>query len=157
MWIGWMGGASVPENEQAMVTQRLMTEYSCVPVFLDDDLVDKYYNGFRQVFYAMFPAVSTATCVSIGGRDILLYCSTTTYPYITEIAIGCFMSTATTYCGRCSTTCPCLCTKLGTKRSLTAIYGRRINWRTSSLRRWFHRSTRYCLCPQVHAVFAGGA
>jgi hypothetical protein len=37
----------VPLHEQDMVTERLMQEYSCVPVFLDDDLVDKYYNGFR--------------------------------------------------------------------------------------------------------------
>jgi trehalose 6-phosphate synthase len=39
----------VPLHEQDMVTERLMQEYSCVPVFLDDDLVDKYYNGFRLV------------------------------------------------------------------------------------------------------------
>lgn len=55
IWIGWLGGAEVAENEQAMVAERLLREYSCVPVFLSDSLVDKYYNGFsNDVLWPLF-------------------------------------------------------------------------------------------------------
>jgi trehalose-6-phosphate synthase len=48
LWIGWLGGVGVPEGEQALVASRLEKDFKCIPVFLDDELVDKYYNGFRQ-------------------------------------------------------------------------------------------------------------
>eukprot|EP00611_Tribonema_gayanum_P004565 TRINITY_DN1376_c0_g1_i1.p1 TRINITY_DN1376_c0_g1~~TRINITY_DN1376_c0_g1_i1.p1 ORF type:complete len:1060 (-),score=283.32 TRINITY_DN1376_c0_g1_i1:298-3147(-) len=55
VWIGWLEVSNVPEAEQDLVRTRLMEEYSCVPLFLDEDLVDKYYNGFsNDVLWPLF-------------------------------------------------------------------------------------------------------
>jgi trehalose 6-phosphate synthase/phosphatase len=54
LWIGWLGG-DVPLDEQEAVAGQLLKDYSCVPVFLDDELVDKYYNGFsNDVLWPLF-------------------------------------------------------------------------------------------------------
>ncbi|CAM9542818.1 unnamed protein product, partial [Discosporangium mesarthrocarpum] len=37
------------------VTERLAKDYSCVPVFLEQELMDKYYNGFsNDVLWPLF-------------------------------------------------------------------------------------------------------
>ena len=46
-WYGWPG-LEVPEAEVGHVTKRLKDEYNAVPVFIDDDLADKHYNGFSS-------------------------------------------------------------------------------------------------------------
>ncbi|CAN0569493.1 unnamed protein product, partial [Laminaria digitata] len=44
-----------PLLHQATVSQRLMEEHSCVPVFLEQELMDKYYNGFsNDVLWPLF-------------------------------------------------------------------------------------------------------
>lgn len=51
-WYGWPG-LEVPEDEIPVVKQRLKDEYGAVPVFIDDDLADRHYNGFssKSTFY----------------------------------------------------------------------------------------------------------
>ncbi len=46
-WYGWPG-LEIPEAEIATFTSRLKEECGSVPVFLDDELADRYYNGFAS-------------------------------------------------------------------------------------------------------------
>lgn len=46
-WYGWPG-LEVPEKEISMVTKRLRDDYNAIPVFIDDELADKHYNGFSN-------------------------------------------------------------------------------------------------------------
>ena len=46
-WYGWPG-LEVPQDEIEPVTKRLKDEYNAVPVFIDDELADKHYNGFSS-------------------------------------------------------------------------------------------------------------
>lgn len=46
-WYGWPG-LEVPENEIDGMNQRLKDEYNAHPVFIDDDLADRHYNGFAS-------------------------------------------------------------------------------------------------------------
>jgi trehalose 6-phosphate synthase len=46
-WYGWPG-LEVPEQDIPVLKQRLKDEYKAVPVFLDDDLADRHYNGFSS-------------------------------------------------------------------------------------------------------------
>lgn len=46
-WYGWPG-MQVPENEIGLVKDRLRKEYGAVPIFMDDELADKHYNGFSS-------------------------------------------------------------------------------------------------------------
>lgn len=47
LWYGWPG-LEVPEAEIPVVKQRLKEEYGAVPVFIDDELADRHYNGFSS-------------------------------------------------------------------------------------------------------------
>jgi trehalose 6-phosphate synthase len=53
-WYGWPG-IEVPQNEEQEVTTRLRDEYNSVPIYMDKDLSDRYYNGFSS----MHPSPST--------------------------------------------------------------------------------------------------
>ena len=46
-WYGWPG-LEVPEAEVGPMRQRLLDEYGAVPVFVDDELADRHYNGFAS-------------------------------------------------------------------------------------------------------------
>ena len=46
-WYGWPG-LEIPGDEAGDVTAKLKEEYNAVPVFIDDDLADKHYNGFSS-------------------------------------------------------------------------------------------------------------
>ena len=48
-WYGWPG-LEVPEEEAKDLTTRLKDEYGAIPVFVDDELADKHYNGFSSMF-----------------------------------------------------------------------------------------------------------
>lgn len=48
-WYGWPG-LEVPDNEVADMKQRLKDEYGAHPVFIDDELADRHYNGFSSLF-----------------------------------------------------------------------------------------------------------
>ncbi|KAJ8327376.1 Trehalose-6-P synthase/phosphatase complex synthase subunit [Batrachochytrium dendrobatidis] len=53
-WIGWPG-LELPPSEQAIVRKQLMEQYSCAPVFIDDDVADKHYNGFsNSILWPLF-------------------------------------------------------------------------------------------------------
>lgn len=46
-WYGWPG-LEVPEDEIETVKSRLREEYGATPVFIDDQLADRHYNGFSS-------------------------------------------------------------------------------------------------------------
>jgi trehalose 6-phosphate synthase len=47
VWYGWPG-LEVPEAEAGPMIQKLHDEYGSVPVFIDDDLSERHYNGFSS-------------------------------------------------------------------------------------------------------------
>ncbi|KAL2216176.1 alpha,alpha-trehalose-phosphate synthase 1 [Thermoascus aurantiacus ATCC 26904] len=53
-WYGWPG-LEVPEDEIPVVTKRLKDEYGAIPVFIDDELADRHYNGFsNSILWPLF-------------------------------------------------------------------------------------------------------
>lgn len=54
-WYGWPG-LEVPEAEIPVVKQRLKEEYGAVPVFIDDELADRHYNGFSSELFLLLPS-----------------------------------------------------------------------------------------------------
>ncbi|KAF9434520.1 Trehalose-6-P synthase/phosphatase complex synthase subunit [Entomortierella beljakovae] len=53
-WIGWPG-LFIPEDERALVQKELLEKYSCLPVFIDDDIADMHYNGFsNSILWPLF-------------------------------------------------------------------------------------------------------
>lgn len=46
LWVGWPG--VIPLEHQEEVKNRLLTEYGCYPVFLEEALVEKFYDGFSN-------------------------------------------------------------------------------------------------------------
>jgi trehalose 6-phosphate synthase len=46
-WYGWPG-LEVPEAEISTVSQRLKSEYDAHPIFIEDELADRHYNGFAS-------------------------------------------------------------------------------------------------------------
>ena len=46
-WYGWPG-LEVPENESEDLVKRLKDEFNAIPVFVDDELADRHYNGFSS-------------------------------------------------------------------------------------------------------------
>lgn len=47
-WYGWPG-LEVPEAEAGPMMKQLSEEYGAVPVFIDDELADRHYNGFSSI------------------------------------------------------------------------------------------------------------
>lgn len=53
-WIGWPG-ISVPQQDEAYIADKLKKDYSCEPVWLDDDVADAHYNGFsNSILWPLF-------------------------------------------------------------------------------------------------------
>jgi trehalose 6-phosphate synthase len=53
-WIGWPGFYINPKD-RPIVDKRLMEEYSCQAVYLDDDIADRHYNGFsNSILWPLF-------------------------------------------------------------------------------------------------------
>ncbi|KAM7198727.1 Alpha,alpha-trehalose-phosphate synthase 1 [Naviculisporaceae sp. PSN 640] len=53
-WYGWPG-LEVPEAEAGPMRQRLKDEHGAVPVFVDDELADRHYNGFaNSILWPLF-------------------------------------------------------------------------------------------------------
>ena len=46
---GWPG-LEVPDNESEDLVKRLKDEFNAIPVFVDDDLADRHYNGFSSEY-----------------------------------------------------------------------------------------------------------
>ncbi len=54
IWIGWTG-VYIPPKDRFIVDKRLMEEYSCQAVYLDDDVADRHYNGFsNSILWPLF-------------------------------------------------------------------------------------------------------
>lgn len=53
-WYGWPG-LEVPEDEVPSVKQRLKDEFNATPVFMDDFLADRHYNGFSSTHPSLPP------------------------------------------------------------------------------------------------------
>ncbi|CAG8572289.1 645_t:CDS:2 [Funneliformis caledonium] len=52
-WIGWPG-INIPEEDRQIVTTKL-EQHSCLPVFVDDDVADRHYNGFsNSILWPLF-------------------------------------------------------------------------------------------------------
>lgn len=51
-WYGWPG-LQVPEEEVGDMRDMLKKECNAHPVFIDDDLADKHYNGFSSMSLAL--------------------------------------------------------------------------------------------------------
>ncbi|CAK5268749.1 unnamed protein product [Mycena citricolor] len=53
-WIGWPG-FYIPLKDRPLVDKRLMEEYSCQAVYLDDEVADRHYNGFsNSILWPLF-------------------------------------------------------------------------------------------------------
>ncbi|OAQ66411.1 alpha,alpha-trehalose-phosphate synthase 1 [Pochonia chlamydosporia 170] len=53
-WYGWPG-LEVPDNEVEGMKQRLKDEYGAHPVFIDDEVADRHYNGFsNSILWPLF-------------------------------------------------------------------------------------------------------
>ena len=48
LWFGWPG-LEIPKEDEALVRQKV-AEHKVLPIFLDCDLANKYYNGFSSQF-----------------------------------------------------------------------------------------------------------
>ncbi len=46
-WYGWTG-LEIPEAARDGLAERLKTEYDSIPIFLDNELADLYYNKFAS-------------------------------------------------------------------------------------------------------------
>lgn len=46
-WYGWPG-LEIPDDEAEPLKQRLKDEYNAIPIFIDDELADRHYNGFSS-------------------------------------------------------------------------------------------------------------
>lgn len=47
LWYGWPG-LEIPSIEQSGLAVQLKTEHDAIPVFIDDELSDQYYNKFAS-------------------------------------------------------------------------------------------------------------
>ncbi len=46
-WYGWPG-LEVPEADAGPMREQLKEKYNAIPVFVDDELADRHYNGFAS-------------------------------------------------------------------------------------------------------------
>lgn len=58
-WYGWPG-LEVPEAEAGPMREQLKEKYNAIPVFVDDELADRHYNGFASESSAHPPASNAA-------------------------------------------------------------------------------------------------
>jgi trehalose 6-phosphate synthase len=38
----------IPEEDQESMTEKLRHEYSALPIYLDEEIADRHYNGFSN-------------------------------------------------------------------------------------------------------------
>ncbi|KAG6048883.1 hypothetical protein E4U17_007010 [Claviceps sp. LM77 group G4] len=72
-WYGWPG-LEVPVNEVDGMKQRLKDEYGAHPVFIDDELADRHYNGFASTFPRLrFASETLMLTLSLLSLDSILW------------------------------------------------------------------------------------
>ncbi|KAA8524040.1 hypothetical protein F0562_010529 [Nyssa sinensis] len=53
-WIGW-AGVNVPDEAGQKALTKALAEKRCIPVFLDEDIVHQYYNGYcNNILWPLF-------------------------------------------------------------------------------------------------------
>ncbi|KAI5384829.1 Trehalose-6-P synthase/phosphatase complex synthase subunit, variant 4 [Lathyrus oleraceus] len=53
-WIGW-AGVNVPDEVGQKALTKALAEMRCIPVFLDEDIVNEYYNGYcNNILWPLF-------------------------------------------------------------------------------------------------------
>ncbi|KAM0900636.1 hypothetical protein ACQ4PT_020477 [Festuca glaucescens] len=53
-WVGWPG-VSIPDKEEQTIVMNKLTTLRCVPVFMDQELVDQYYSGYcNNILWPLF-------------------------------------------------------------------------------------------------------
>ncbi|PON69153.1 Trehalose-phosphatase [Trema orientale] len=53
-WIGW-AGVNVPDDVGQKALTKALAEKRCIPVFLDEDIVHQYYNGYcNNILWPLF-------------------------------------------------------------------------------------------------------
>jgi trehalose 6-phosphate synthase len=67
-WYGWPG-LEVPEAEAGPMRQQLKEKYNAIPVFVDDDLADRHYNGFASASCVFSCFVTAPFPRSLTMRD----------------------------------------------------------------------------------------
>ena len=65
-WYGWPG-LEVPENEIDDMKQRLKDEYGAHPVFVDDELADRHYNGFSSMPHPYPTILDTLVLIRVSS------------------------------------------------------------------------------------------
>ncbi|KAM0900640.1 hypothetical protein ACQ4PT_020479 [Festuca glaucescens] len=54
-WVGWPGVSIPDKEEQTIVMNKLTSTMRCVPVFMDQELVDQYYSGYcNNILWPLF-------------------------------------------------------------------------------------------------------
>lgn len=66
-WYGWPG-LEVPDGEIDDMKRRLKDEYGAHPVFIDDDLADRHYNGFSSMLCVPGLSLLLATPTNMSHR-----------------------------------------------------------------------------------------
>ncbi|CAM6051565.1 unnamed protein product [Sphagnum compactum] len=70
-WIGWAGVNVHDEKGRMSLTESLASK-GCVPVFLDDDTVDQYYNGYcNNVLWPLFHYIGLSQEDRLAGTRSL--------------------------------------------------------------------------------------
>lgn len=60
VWIGWPGVHVDDEAERREMERKLFEEYSCIPVWMDFELMEDFYNGFSNgVLWPLFHYIDT--------------------------------------------------------------------------------------------------
>jgi hypothetical protein len=86
-WFGWPG-LFIPESDRKFVEEKLDAEFQCKPVYLDDDLADKHYNGFaNSILWPLFHCESfsqnilSSPLLSLSHLSILISPSSSLHPH----------------------------------------------------------------------------
>src|SRR5438105_15496164 len=55
LWLGWPGISDGINVDRASMQDKLLQENNCFPVFLNQSIIDNYYNGFcNQTIWPLF-------------------------------------------------------------------------------------------------------
>lgn len=58
-WFGWPGMTPKEPAEQEEI-RRSLGAHNAIPVFLDEELANKHYNGFSSEFFSFTPVTSNS-------------------------------------------------------------------------------------------------
>lgn len=62
LWIGW---ADVPVQDRELVRRKMENEFNCYPIFISEDLSERYYEGFaNKTLWPLFHSLPTRAAYS---------------------------------------------------------------------------------------------